>query len=136
MAGIALAISALRRMLGSGGSRARACHELRGPLTAVRLGLSFGSRCGELSADRLRAIDTELGRRRSRRLQDLGDLGGAGPRVPRAERVDVLDLVSDCVRAADGLADERGRGHDARLGRPARCRCGVTGCGWRRRWAT
>jgi signal transduction histidine kinase len=110
-AGIAAAMMiALRRMLGSRMEAvARACHELRGPLTAARLGLSFGSRCGELSADRLRAIDTELGRA-ALALQDLGDLGGAGPRVRALERVDVLDLVSDCVRAADGLADERGVG--------------------------
>jgi signal transduction histidine kinase len=110
-AGIAAAMMiALRRMLGSRMEAvARACHELRGPLTAARLGLSFGSRCGELSADRLRAIDTELGRA-ALALQDLGDLGSAGPRVRELERVDVLGLVSDCVRAADGLADERGVG--------------------------
>src|SRR5271167_3911316 len=41
---------------------ARACHELRGPLTAARLGLQLGSRAGELSPARLRAIDLELGR--------------------------------------------------------------------------
>jgi signal transduction histidine kinase len=110
-AGIAAGMMiALRRMFGSRMEAvARACHELRGPLTAARLGLSFGSRCGELSADRLRAIDTELGRA-SLALQDLGDLRGGGPRVRELERVDVLDLVSDCVRAADGLADERGVG--------------------------
>lgn len=101
---------ALRRMLGSRMEAvARACHELRGPLTAVRLGLSFGSRCGELSADRLRAIDTELGRA-ALALEDLNDLGKIGPRIRDVDRVDLLDLVSDCVRAADGLADERGAG--------------------------
>lgn len=110
-AGIAAAMMlALRRMLGSRMEAvARACHELRGPLTAARLGLSFGSRCGELSADRLRAIDTELGRA-ALALQDLNDLGTAGPRIRGLQRVDVLDLMSDCVRAADGLADARGAG--------------------------
>lgn len=109
-AGIAAAMMlALRRMLGSRMEAvARACHELRGPLTAARLGLSFGSRCGELSADRLRAIDTELGRA-ALALQDLNDLGKP-PRIRELERVNVLDLVSDCVRAADGLADECGAG--------------------------
>src|SRR5436305_15241308 len=41
---------------------ARACHELRGPLSAIRLGLEFGTRRGQLSPDRLRAIELELGR--------------------------------------------------------------------------
>ena len=110
-AGIAAAMMiAVRRMLGSRMEAvARACHELRGPLTAARLGLSFGSRGGELSADRLRAIDTELGRA-TLALQDLADLGRSGPRIRELERVDVLALQADCVRAADGLADEWGAG--------------------------
>ena len=110
-AGIAAAMMiALRRMTGSRMEAvARACHELRGPLTAVRLGLSFGSRCGELSADRLRAIDTELGRA-TLALQDLADLGGSGARSRELERVGLRALQADCVRAAEGLADERGTG--------------------------
>jgi signal transduction histidine kinase len=101
---------ALRRMLGTRMEAvARACHELRGPLAAARLGLSFGSRCGELSADRLRAIDTELGRA-TLALQDLADLGRNGPRIRELERVDLIGLQADCVRAADGLADEWGAG--------------------------
>jgi signal transduction histidine kinase len=110
-AGIVAAVMiALRRMLGSRMEAvARACHELRGPLAAARLGLSFGSRCGELSADRLRAIDTELGRA-TLALQDLADLGRGGPRIRDLERVDLPALQADCVRAADGLADEWGTG--------------------------
>ena len=41
---------------------ARACHELRGPLTAARLGLDYGAGNGQLTPARLRAIDLELGR--------------------------------------------------------------------------
>src|SRR6202042_759751 len=41
---------------------ARACPELRGPLTAARLGLSLQLRAGGGSHERLRAIDTELSR--------------------------------------------------------------------------
>src|ERR1700761_7592956 len=41
---------------------ARACHELRGPLTAVRLGLDYCAGNGQLTPARLRAIDLELGR--------------------------------------------------------------------------
>jgi signal transduction histidine kinase len=107
---VAAMMIALRRMLGSRMEAvARACHELRGPLAAARLGLSFGSRCGELSADRLRAIDTELGRA-TLALQDLADLGRGGPRIRELERVDLIGLQADCVRAADGLAEEWGAG--------------------------
>jgi signal transduction histidine kinase len=110
-AGVVAAMTlALRRMLGSRMEAvARACHELRGPLTAARLGLSFGSRRGELSADRLRAIDTELGRA-TLALQDLADLRQGGPRMRELERVELLALQADCVRAADGLADQSGVG--------------------------
>ena len=41
---------------------ARACHELRGPITAARIGLEFGSRRGALSSSQLHAIHSELGR--------------------------------------------------------------------------
>ena len=110
-AGVAAAMMiALRRIFGSRMEDvARACHELRGPLAAARLGLSFGSRCGELSADRLRAIDTELGRA-TLALQDLAELGRSGPRIRELERVDLPALQADCARAADGLADESGAG--------------------------
>jgi signal transduction histidine kinase len=114
---------ASRRVVGSRMEAVvRACHELRGPLAAARLGLAFGSRCGELSADRLRAIDTELGRatlalqdladlgRATLALQDLADLGRSRPRIRELERVALPALQADCVLAADGLADEWGAG--------------------------
>ena len=41
---------------------ARACHEVRGPLTAARLGLTLGQRMGRLEPYRLRALDQELER--------------------------------------------------------------------------
>jgi signal transduction histidine kinase len=108
-AGIAAAMMvALRRMSGSRMEAvARACHELRGPLTAARLGLSLGSRGGELSADRLRAIDTELGRA-TLALQDLSDLGHGGPRLGTLEKVELRMLIADCVHASFGLAEELG----------------------------
>ena len=85
---------------------ARACHELRGPLTAARLGLSLQLRADEGSRDRLRAIDTEL----SRAALALDDLSVArrgewsGPRLTALERVDVTALVADAVEAARGRA--------------------------------
>ena len=91
---------------------ARACHELRGPLTAARLGLSLQLRADDGSGDRLRAIDTEL----SRAALALDDLSVArrgdwtGPRLTRLERVDVGLLVADAVEAARGQAHAAGVG--------------------------
>ncbi len=78
---------------------ARACHELRGPLTAARLGLQLGASTGELSPARLRAIDLELGRA-ALALEDLDGARVRGPacrRVP--EPVDLAELVADLVEA-------------------------------------
>jgi signal transduction histidine kinase len=83
---------------------ARACHELRGPLTAARLGLSLGVRIGELSPGRLRAIDTELGRA-TLALDDLADPPGRhGPRLRELDRVDVASLLAESVEAWQGSA--------------------------------
>jgi signal transduction histidine kinase len=77
---------------------ARACHELRGPLTAARLGLDYGAGKGELTAERLRAIDLELGRA-ALVLDDLEAVRTrrAGPRAIGA--VDLERLVADSVEA-------------------------------------
>ena len=58
----ALALLAWRALTARIEAIARACHELRGPITAARLGLQLGVCSGELSTARLRAIDLELGR--------------------------------------------------------------------------
>jgi signal transduction histidine kinase len=77
----------------------RACHELRGPLTAARLGLALGVRVGELSTAQLRALDLELGRA-SLALDDL-----AAVHSPRSDRhraqqeVDLPELLGDSVEA-------------------------------------
>jgi signal transduction histidine kinase len=89
---------------------ARACHELRGPLTAARLGLSLQLRADEESHARLRAIDTELSRA-ALALDDLsvarrGELGG--PRLTAIARVDLAALAADAVEAARGHAEEVG----------------------------
>ena len=85
-------------------SVARASHELRGPLTAARLGLELGSRTNELSHKRLRAVDLEL-ERASLALDDLARAGkggsperagdwlpplGAGDLVPRVGAGDLV----------------------------------------------
>jgi signal transduction histidine kinase len=86
---------------------ARACHELRGPITAARLGLSLGSRGGELSADRLRAIDTELGRA-SLALDDLTRGRGGAPRMGELERVDLQRLLAESAEAWSASASAAG----------------------------
>jgi signal transduction histidine kinase len=99
---------ALWRALGSTSERvARACHELRGPLTAVRLGLQLGAGTGELSPARLRALDLELGRA-ALALDDLGAARSARG-VPRAPLpVDLEHLIADSVEAWRPAAAARG----------------------------
>jgi signal transduction histidine kinase len=94
-----LAASAWRRLDRRKEAIARACHELRGPLTAVRLGLDLCARSGEIPPARLRAIDLELARA-GLVLDDLtaGGLGGGAGRPPR-EQVDVEQLLMDSVEA-------------------------------------
>jgi DNA-binding response OmpR family regulator len=72
---------------------ARACHELRGPLTAAHLALHAGARHGEAPPERLAAIDLEL-RRAGVALDDLA-AARSGRRAPdRDEPVDVGDLLA------------------------------------------
>ncbi len=91
---------AWRALTGRMETVARACHELRGPLTAARLGLQLGARVGELSPDRMRAIDLELGRA-ALALEDLDGVRArgliAGGRA--VEPVDLGELVADSVEA-------------------------------------
>jgi signal transduction histidine kinase len=72
---------------------ARACHELRGPLTAAHLALHAGARHGEGSPPRLAAIDLEL-KRAGVALEDLA-AARRGRRAPdRDEPVDIGDLLA------------------------------------------
>lgn len=109
LVGWVLGIAALAAALGARlalGSRmqavARASHELRGPLTAARLGLELGLRVGGLSPARLRAIELELGRA-VLALGDLADVGRPdGLRalgIVVAEHVDIRTLLSDSIEA-------------------------------------
>jgi signal transduction histidine kinase len=121
LAGWATAVVTLAMALGAWralGSRmeavARACHELRGPITAARLGLELGSRRGELSAARLRAIDTELGRA-SLALEDLDGARAIevtrrpGPHRLRLTAVDLRELLEDAVEAGRPAAAAAGK---------------------------
>jgi signal transduction histidine kinase len=88
---------------------ARACHELRGPLAAARLGLELGVRLGELSPAQLRALDLELGRA-SLALDDLAAVGARArdERVRQEVDVDVAELLTDSVEAWRASAVARG----------------------------
>ena len=85
---------------------ARACHELRGPLTAARLGLQLGASAGQLSPARLRAIDLELGRA-ALALEDLDGARGLVSRRRSSAAVDMAELVADSVEAWHPVAAGR-----------------------------
>lgn len=98
----------LWRALGTTGERvARACHELRGPLTAVRLGLQLGAGTGELSPARLRALDLELGRA-ALALEDLDAARSARGLARTPLPVDLEQLIADLVEAWRPAAAARG----------------------------
>lgn len=103
-----LAGGAWRALTGRMETVARACHELRGPLTAARLGLQLGASTGELSPARLRAIDLELGRA-ALALEDLDAMRVRALAAPRRlEPVDVCQLLSDSAEAWKASAVARG----------------------------
>jgi signal transduction histidine kinase len=89
---------------------ARACHELRGPLTAARLGLHLlGDKGRAGHANRVAAIDMEL-RRAGLALEDL-DAARLGRRVrERPRNVDVATLLHDAATAWEPVARDRGVG--------------------------
>jgi signal transduction histidine kinase len=86
---------------------ARACHELRRPITAARLGVELGCRKGMLGSDALKAIDLEL-TSAGVALEDLNAAlaGRHGPWRPDA--VDVTALVSESFEAFRPLAHAHG----------------------------
>lgn len=78
---------------------ARACHEVRGPLAAVRLGVeTLGGGAPRPAARQATAIDLEL-RRAGLALDDL-DAARCGRRVrERREAVEIAELLSDAAVA-------------------------------------
>jgi signal transduction histidine kinase len=101
--GAGLAALALKRALARRMELvARSSHELRGSITAVRLGVGPGVP----SPARLRALDLELGRAAAA----VEDLVGAGTRQPKGRELDVLDaeqLLVDSVEAWRPAAAKR-----------------------------
>jgi DNA-binding response OmpR family regulator len=72
---------------------ARACHELRGPLTAAHLALHASARHGEAPPPRLAAIELEL-KRAAVALDDLAAARRGRRAGDRDEPVDVGDLLA------------------------------------------
>jgi signal transduction histidine kinase len=110
--GLTVAAIARYRSFGYAEAVARACHELRGPLTAVRLGLELAFRSGQLPDERVRALDLELGRA-TLALDDLSEAWQRGPVVgwPQAveqQEIDVTRLLADSVEALRGAAAAHG----------------------------
>lgn len=107
-AATALAIAVARLVLsGRMEAVARACHELRGPLTAARLGLELSTRDGQLSAARLAAIDLELARA-ALALEDLTRRRGPHCDLRRVDAVDLEQLLAASVEAWRPAAAARG----------------------------
>ena len=82
---------------------ARACHELRGPLTAVRLSLATMERRGEAPSERLAAIDREL-RRAGLALDDFAAARSGRRVVDRAECVEVAELLEEQFHSWNAVA--------------------------------
>jgi signal transduction histidine kinase len=73
---------------------ARACHELRGPLTAVRLSLATMERRLEAPPERLAALDLEL-RRAGLALDDFAAARSGRRITDRTEPVEVAELLEE-----------------------------------------
>ena len=116
LAGWVLAIGAIaaaavtrHRMASLAEAVARTCHELRGPLTAARLGLVVAFRAGHVADARLRALELDLGRA-TLAVEDLSHVSaaGRGQVAIAGEAVDVLQLLNDAVEAWRGMASAHG----------------------------
>jgi signal transduction histidine kinase len=110
VAAVAVSVWVLRLRLALDGRMelvARACHELRRPLTAARLGVGLVSQDGPSRPDTLRAIDLELASA-GVALEDLS-AALAGQRGPtRFDTVDASALLTDSLAALRPVAHARG----------------------------
>ncbi len=112
-AGAGAAVALKARLAHRGELVARACHELRGPLTAARLGVASLAGPDDPLAARAVAVDQEL-RRAGLALEDL-DAARAGRRArEHDEAVDVVALVRIAAQAWRPVA--LAAGGDLRLG--------------------
>ncbi len=108
---VAIVVSAYWAATSRSTGVARACHELRGPLFAISLGVELASRGGALPTDRVRGLELELGRARQA-LDDLARAGGVRggadhPDLGRAHRLDLAQLLRESAEAWGGRARDR-----------------------------
>jgi signal transduction histidine kinase len=96
-----LAGGAWRALSGRMESVARASHELRGPLTAARLGLQLGASAGELSPARPRRPAGRLGR--SDPLPVVAEPHREQPRILGRAGAPVTARASICDKRPQGL---------------------------------
>lgn len=82
---------------------ARACHELRGPLTAVRLTLATMQRRQEGPPERLATLDHEL-RRASLALDDFAAARNGRRILDREEPVEVAELLEEQFHSWEAVA--------------------------------
>ena len=82
---------------------ARACHELRGPLTAVRLSLATMERRREAPAERLATLEHEL-RRAGLALDDFAAARSGKRIVDREAPVAVAELLEEQYHSWEGVA--------------------------------
>jgi signal transduction histidine kinase len=94
VAGFALALAAARELRRRREMVARACHELRGPLTAVRLGIATMERRLEAPPERLASLDLEL-RRAGLALDDFAAARSGRRVLDRNEPVEIDELLEE-----------------------------------------
>jgi signal transduction histidine kinase len=82
---------------------ARACHELRGPLTAVRLSLATMERRREAPPERLATLDHEL-RRAGLALDDFAAARSGRRLLDREEPVEVAELLEEQFHSWSAVA--------------------------------
>lgn len=82
---------------------ARACHELRGPLTAVRLTLATMERRREAPPERLATLDHEL-RRAGLALDDFAAARSGRRILEREEPVEVAELLEEQFHSWEAVA--------------------------------
>ena len=93
-AGLLLALAAAHELHRRRELVARACHELRGPLTAVRLSLATMERRREAPPERLAVLDLEL-RRAGLALDDFAAARSGRRAIDRSEPIEVAELLEE-----------------------------------------